>query len=74
MGRRGPKPTGIAKKGLIALVLATIEENPTWEFTGPLMGDILGCRADVAAMYLSRLARAKKIAKVKQGIYRGLAA
>lgn len=73
MGRRGPKPSGVAKSGLIAKVLSVVLDNPDWELTGPVVADILGCRADLAAMYLSRLSRERKIQKVRYGVYRGQA-
>lgn len=74
MGRRGPQPTGIGEDGLIAKVLETLNGNRDLTYTAAQVAtalDQIEHRPSIA-MYLARLARAKRIAKVKHGIYSAL--
>ncbi len=74
MGRRGPQPTGIGEDGLIAKVLDTLNGNPDLTYTSAQVAIALDQieHQPSIAMYLARLAHAKRIAKVRHGVYSAL--
>ena len=72
MGRRGPHPGEIAQTGLIADVLEVASRNLHRTYTIAQMVSATGGKFGTVGVYLARLAHAKRIRKVSQGIYQGI--